>query len=423
MKTARFLLCFICMALLPAVRGEILKNARGVPVRYGGDYAKSPVNLPALKFRSVQVRAAWCAVVKNLDFPRCADEKEFKKHFSAVLALLRKHNCNVLIFQVRANADAVYLSKYAPFSAWISGKEGRTLGNFDPLPWMVRECRRNGIEFHAWLNPYRITGSTRLGKTAYLRTLPRRHIARLRSDLVIESTNADGTRALQFDPGRPEVVNMLLHTVQEIIQKAPVDAIHFDDYFYPYSGVAPGTDSASYSRFNPRRLSLDDWRRENVNTLVRSVSRLCRSKNVRFGISPFGIWANAKDVKGGSLTGGTQSRSAIYADSLLWVQQRYLDYIIPQIYWSFDHPKAAYAALTDWWIRVIRRYPGTELYIGHGLYRISAAELYNQLRYNGVHPEIRGEALYALRHLREKKFSTVLRKCWPYPVPAGETIQ
>ena len=411
------------MALLSVVQAEILKNARGVPVRYGGDYAKSPVDLPALKFRSVQFRAAWCAVVKNLDFPRCADEKEFKKNFYSVLTLLKKHNCNVLIFQVRANADAVYLSKFAPFSAWISGREGKTLGAFDPLPWMVRESHRYGIEFHAWLNPYRITGSTPLSPRAYLQTLPEKHIARLRSDLVIASTNADGTRALQFDPGRPEVVNMLLHTVQEILQKAPVDAIHFDDYFYPYSGLPPHADSASFARFNPKKLPLDDWRRENVNTLVRTVSRLCRRQKVAFGISPFGIWANAKDVKGGSLTGGTQSRSAIYADSLCWVQQGYLDYIIPQIYWSFDHPKAAYAALTDWWIRVIRRNPGTALYIGHGLYNISGTELYNQLRYNAVHPEIGGEALYALRHLREKRFSKVLKKCWPQAVPVRKTIQ
>ena len=160
-----------------------------------------------------------------------------------------------------------------------------------------------------------------------------------------------------------------------------------------------------------------------MNSLVSQVSRLCRTRGVRFGISPFGIWANAKDVKGGSLTGGTQSRSAIYADSLFWVQQGYLDYIIPQIYWSFDHPQAAYAALTDWWIRAARRAPRTELYIGHGLYNISSTELFNQLRYNSVHPEIRGEALYALRHLREKKFSAVLKKCWPVPVPAKVVSQ
>lgn len=417
MKTLIVLLSVIAAVLLP-LQGEILRNAKGVPVRYGGIYAKGSVDLPALRFRSVQFRAVWCAVVENLDFPKCADAADFKRHFLSVLRLLRKNNCNVLIFQVRSNADAVYLSRYNPFSAWISGRAGRTLGNFDPLPYMVKECHRNGIEFHAWLNPYRIIGKTPLSKKRYLQTLPERHIARLRSDLVLASRNPDGTTALQFDPGRVEVINHILHTVKEIIEKAPVDAIHFDDYFYPYNQLPPGADSFSYQRFNPRRLTLADWRRNNVNALVSQVSRLCRSRRVKFGISPFGIWGNAKDVKGGSLTGGTQSRSAIYADSLHWVQRGYLDYIIPQIYWSFDHPKAAYAALTDWWIQVVRRHPGTALYIGHGLYSISSTELYNQLRYNGVHREIGGEALYALRHLRQKKFADVLKKCWPRPVPA-----
>ena len=417
MKKTLALLFAALFLLAPQLPGEILKNAKGRPVRYGGDYSKAVVDLPQLHHRKVQFRGVWCATVQNLDFPRCADEKSFKKHFAGVLALLRQHNCNVLIFQIRANADAVYLSKYNPFSAWISGKEGKTLGTFDPLPWMVRECHKNGIEFHAWLNPYRITNSTKLSRSAYLGTLPAKHIARLRPDLVLASRKSDGTLALQFDPGRPEVINHLLHTVQEILEKAPVDAIHFDDYFYPYEHLPFEADKASFTKYNPAKLAQPDWRRNNVNLLVSKVSRLCRKYKTPFGISPFGIWGNAKDIRGGSLTGGTQSRSAIYADSLFWLQQGYLDYIIPQIYWNFDHPVAAYAALTDWWVRAARRYPGTALYIGHGLYNISSTEFYNQLRYNSVHPEIRGEALYALRHLRRKNYSAVLRKCWTKPVP------
>ena len=417
MKTALALLFASLFLALPQLPGEILKNAKGTPVRYGGDYAKGVVNLPELRRRTVQFRGVWCATVQNLDFPRCANKAEFQKHFAAVLALLKKHNCNVLIFQIRANADAVYLSSCNPFSGWISGREGLTLGNFDPLPWMVRECHKNGIEFHAWLNPYRITNSTKLSKSAYLKTLPAKHIARLRPDLVLASKKADGTFALQFDPGRPEVINHLLHTVQEILEKAPVDAIHFDDYFYPYDHLPFEADSATFLKFNPGKLTQPDWRRNNVNLLVSKVSRLCRKHKTRFGISPFGIWGNAKDIRGGSLTGGTQSRSAIYADSLFWLRQGYLDYIIPQIYWNFDHPAAAYAALTDWWIKAVRRYPGTALYIGHGLYNISSTELLNQLRYNSVHPEIGGEALYALRHLRRKNHSKVLQWCWPVAVP------
>ncbi|MBE6384944.1 MAG: hypothetical protein E7048_04665 [Lentisphaerae bacterium] len=420
MNTSKTVLFLLALAGVLTLSGEILKNRKGIPVPYAGIYSNTPVNLPQLHFRRVQMRAVWCAVVNNLDFPRCTNEKQFKRNFAAVIAQLRRHNCNVLFFQVRANGDAVYLSRYNPFSAWISGRAGTPLGNFDPLPYMVRECRRNGIEFHAWLNPYRITGSTSLSKQKYLNTLPARHLARLRPDLVLASRNRNGTWALQYDPGRPEVINHILNTVNEIISRAPVSAICFDDYFYPYTPLQPGTDRRSFLHYNPKGLSLADWRRENVNSLIAAVSRLCRSRRVRFGVSPFGIWANAKNIKGGSLTGGMQAREDIFADTLLWVRRGYLDYIIPQIYWNFAHPKAAYAALTDWWVRVARRYPGTELYIGHGLYNISSTELYNQLRYNSVHPEIRGEALYSLRHLRNGKLSTTIRHCWPAAVPSRQ---
>lgn len=415
------LICVFLSGLLP-LGGEILKDARGVPVRYGGKYSNAPVRLPAMQHKSAQVRAVWCAVVNNLDFPRCTTEAEFKKHFSAVLAQLRRHRCNVLIFQVRANGDAVYRSRYNPFSRWISGTEDIALGHFDPLPYMVQECRRNGIEFHAWLNPYRITGATPLSKGKYLKTLSPRHPARLFPELVLASRTPQGTWALQYDPGRPEVINHILHTVLEIISKAPVDAIHFDDYFYPYTQLPDSADQATFRRYNPRQLSLADWRRSNVNALVSQVSRLCRSRKVRFGISPFGIWANAKDRKGGSLTAGMQSREANCADSLLWLQKGYLDYIIPQIYWSFAHQKAPYAALTDWWVMAVRRYPGTALYIGHSLYNSSASELFNQLRYDSAHREIQGEALYSLRHLKNKKISQMLQNTWRVPVPSGSAF-
>jgi uncharacterized lipoprotein YddW (UPF0748 family) len=419
LKTLYLLLICLFFSGAFLLRGEILKDARGVPVRYAGKYSNAPVYLPPLQHKNVQMRAVWCAVVNNLDFPRCATEAEFKKHFSAVIAQLRRHRCNVLIFQVRANGDAVYRSRYNPFSRWISGTEGFFPGSFDPLPYMVQECRRNGIEFHAWLNPYRITGSTALNKKKYLQTLAPRHLARLRPDLVLASRTKSGTWALQYDPGRPEVINHILHTVLEIISKAPVDAIHFDDYFYPYDQLPEAADQGTFRRYNPKAFSLGDWRRSNVNTLVSQVSRLCRSRGVRFGISPFGIWANAKDRKGGSLTAGMQSREMIYADSLLWLQKGYLDYIIPQIYWPFSHPQAAYAAVTDWWVMAVRRYPGTALCIGHSLYNSSAKELFNQLRYNSVHREIQGEALYSLRHLKNKKISNMLQNTWRFPVPSG----
>lgn len=418
MVLLKYLFITLVLAAAADISGGILRDSRGKPVRYAGIFSAAPVDLPEYHRKNIQTRAVWCAIVHNLDFPRSISAEQFKKNFAHVLAVLKKHNCNVLIFQVRANGDAAYLSRYNPFSAWLTGREGRTYGTFDPLSYMVRECRRRGIEFHAWLNPYRVTGSTKLSKAGYLRTLSPMHIARRRPDLVLASPTRSGTLALQLDPGRPEVVSHILTTVNEIISRAPVDAIHFDDYFYPYEPLMPGTDNSSFYRYNPRRLPLQEWRRENVNTLIREVSRLCRSRRVRFGVSPFGIWANARKQRGGSLTGGMSAREDIFADTLLWVRNNWIDYIIPQVYWNFDHPKAAYAAVTDWWIMAARKYPGTELYIGHSLGRSAPGELYNQLRYNSVHPEICGEALYALRFLRNKNFSNMLRRTWDAPVPA-----
>ncbi len=403
---------------LSSLRGEILKDSRDRPVRYGGNLSAAPVNLPVLKFRRVQTRAVWCSVVYNLDFPRCTDAKKFKRAFADVLAQLKRHNCNVLIFQLRAGCDAAYLSRINPFSRWITGREGQTLGPFDPLTYMVQECRRSGIEFYAWLNPYRVAGATSQSKEAYLAGLSPMNIARRRPDLVLASPTRSGRLSLQLDPGRPEVIRHILSTVHEIISRAPVSGIVFDDYFYPYDPLLPGTDRASFLRFNPRRLSLEDWRRENVNLLLRECSRLCRSRCVRFGVSPFGIWANSKTFRGGSLTRGMESRQDIFADTLHWLHQNYLDFVIPQVYWPFDHPKAPYAAVTDWWVLAARRYPRTALYIGHSPGLWGPAELANQLRYNSVHPEIRGEAVFALRHLKGGKYTSVLKKCWPVPVPS-----
>ena len=405
------LLCF------SALHGEILRDSRGRPVRYGGKLSAAPIDLPSLKFRRVQTRAVWCSIVYNLDFPRCTDAAKFKRAFADVLAQLKRHNCNVLIFQLRASCDAAYLSRINPFSRWVTGREGRTLGPFDPLVHMVQECRRSGIEFYAWLNPYRVTGATHLSKNAYLAALSPMNIARRRPDLVLATPTRSGRLSLQLDPGRPEVIRHILSTVHEIISRAPVSGIVFDDYFYPYDPLLPGVDRASFLRFNPRRLSLEDWRRNNVNLLLRECSRLCRSRRVRFGVSPFGIWANSKRVRGGSLTLGMESRYDTFADTLRWLQQGWVDFVIPQVYWPFDHPKAAYAAVTDWWVLVARRYPRTALYIGHTPGQRGPGELANPLRYDSVHPEIRGEALFPLRMLRTGKYTSVLKKCWPTPVP------
>ena len=229
------------------------------------------------------------------------------------------------------------------------------------------------------------------------------------------------------------MVRHVLDTITEIALNYPVDAIHFDDYFYPYDGMG-NIDENAFRKYNPRKLTRADWRRANVDSLVSQVKQrlaLCRQKtgrSVRFGISPFGIWGNRKSFAAGSLSAGKESYSVQYADTRGWVKKGYLDYIVPQIYWHFGHDVAAYAALTDWWAKQVEG-TGCDLYIGMALYRCGSAqwsdprELLNQLRFNTLYPAIRGQVLFRYGSLMEPTNpvmrSTVaeLQKYWKQPVP------
>ena len=342
---------------------------------------------------------------------------------------------NAVIFQLRPMCDAFYPSAHAPWSRWLAGAEGtplRSRAPFDPLDFMVREAHRRGLEFHAWLNPYRVVGSTKLSKADCLAKLHPRNFARRRPDLVLAIPIGGGKSNLVLNPGEPEVIRHIAAVVQEIVGRYPVDAIHFDDYFYPFASVG-SADHAAWRKYNPKRLSVEDWRRENVTSAIRTVQQVIRresaatGRRIRFGVSPFGIWANRLTSSEGSLTGGRESRTHQYADTLLWVRRGYIDYIVPQLYWEFNHNTAAYAALASWWSSAVRGTP-VELYIGHALYRIGSSpewhlmEVPNQLSYDQLYPEIRGEVLYSYHHLLERKnkvkagsIDLILRRFWRNP--------
>ncbi len=380
----------------------MLRDARTrKPVRYAGKYSSAPVRLPRARERNPEFRGVWVALVHNIDFPRSPNSEIFRKNFLRLADDLKRKHFNAIIFQVRAAADAAYVSKLNPMSRFLTGTEGGTYGGFDPLPFMVAAAHRRGLEFHAWLNPYRVTGATKLSKRAYLKTLSPRNFAAKYPHYVLAFRNG-AHNALFLNPGEPEVRRHIVDTVREILARAPVDAIHFDDYFYPYTKIG-GADLKTYRKYNPRKLSLGDWRRENVDRLIREVSRLVRSRKTQFGVSPFGIWGNAKDIPGGSLTGGMQARADLYADIRKWIRLGQLDYVAPQLYWGFSHELAAYAALSDWWSKAVRG-TRTKLYTGHGVHRIGTPgmgenELVNQVRYDRRNPEISGFCLFSYRHV------------------------
>ncbi len=406
----------------------------GRPVRYAGKFSSGPVRLPdRYQPRSREMRGVWVATVENIDFPKHADAASFKRDYIRLVENLRKANFNTVLFQVRPMNDAFYPSKLAPWSRWMTGREGQSLGgSFDPLAFMVAEAHRQGLEFHAWLNPYRVISRTPLSQAKYLATLDPKNFARRNPDLVLAAPVGKKELSLFLDPGDPRVVRFIRAVVREIAVGYPVDGIVFDDYFYPYSGTG-NIDAETYRKYNPKGLPVAVWRRENVNAVIRGVKEELTAVNratgrrVVFGVSPFGIWGNKRDLMSGSLTGGKQSFLAQYADSRTWVKEGWVDYISPQLYWPFCHEVAAYAALADWWGEVVR---GTRvnLYISQGAYRLGsgrawrASELTDQLLYNQKNPEIRGTIFFSYRSVfspsnavMKEGVTRVLRDCWRVP--------
>ena len=386
-----------------AAQSVIPDTLQKKPARYAGNYSARPIPMPNRYVPRKELRGIWVATIENLDFKVSASPAEFRQQFRQVVANLKAANFNALFFQVRPLNDAFYPSRYNPASRFLLGKEGGSMGGFDPLKFMIRECHENNIEFHAWLNPYRVNGKAPSPKRQYLQTLSPANFARQYPDTVLER-KVGQVYSLFLDPGRPKVREHIYNTVEELARNYTIDGIHFDDYFYLYDDI--GTiDQASFSRYNPQKLSLAAWRRENVNMVIKGIHdrlkniSVQKGRKIQFGVSPFGIWANRKNSQYGSLTGGKESYFVQFADTRKWVRSGWLDYIAPQLYWAFSHDTAAYAALADWWCQTVRGTP-VKLYIGHAVYRLgesrqySANELLWQLLYNNKKPEISGSILF-----------------------------
>lgn len=388
------------------------RNSAGQLIRRGGNFDSRPIYIPpVVNAPRGEFRGVWVSTVLNLDFKAVKSVAEFKKQYNLIVKNIAASGCNAIIFQVRPNCDAFYPSRFAPVSQWLTGKEGVGLGSFDPLAYMINTAHAYKLEFHAWLNPYRVMNDIKTNKKAYLNSRHPANFARQNPHLVLEFNNGK-TRSLFLDPGRPEVIQHMQNAVYELCSKYTPDAIHFDDYFYPYEEIG-NLDNATFARYNPRKLNKAAWRRLNTETLIYNIRLVINQvnnrqrKRIKFGISPFGIWGNAKDIKGGSATGGKQTYFNLYADTRGWVKRGYLDYIAPQIYWNFAHETAAYAALVNWWSYVIRN-TKTKLYIGMAPYRLGERnwgreELAYQLLYNRLHKEVSGFILFSYRHLFNSK--------------------
>jgi uncharacterized lipoprotein YddW (UPF0748 family) len=308
-----------------------------------------------------EFRAAWIATVDNIDWPSRGNyNPELQRaEYIRLLDLHQKNGMNAVIVQVRPATDAFYPSPFEPWSEWLTGKQGRAPKPFyDPLMFMITEAHKRGMEFHAWCNPYRAQYNIRSSSIAP------NHITRKHPSWFL--TYGDKK---YFDPGHPEAQRYVVNVVRDIVKRYPVDGIHFDDYFYPYKIKGKDfPDDASF-RKHGRGMSLEDWRRSNVDTVIVRLAQAIREEKpyCKFGISPFGVWRNKKDDPDGSeTTAGVTNYDDLYADILLWLKSGWIDYVAPQLYWEFGHKAAPFEVLLDWWSK--HTY-GRHCYIGLGIYR------------------------------------------------------
>ncbi|MDR2622788.1 MAG: family 10 glycosylhydrolase [Dysgonamonadaceae bacterium] len=310
-----------------------------------------------------EFRGAWIQVINQSQYAAMSPT-EMKQYFIQMLDNLQAQHINALIFQVRPAADAFYSSTIEPWSRYLTGTQGEApFGNFDPMEFLVEEAHKRNMEFHAWLNPYRVT-------TSKGDVLCPEHIYYRRPERFVKYGEQ-----IYFDPGLPENRKHIRSVVKDIVSRYDVDAIHIDDYFYPYP--IPGErfgDENSFNRYAYKQgfksNQLGDWRRNNVNLLIEEIKQtiVLAKPWVRFGVSPFGIYRNKKNTPdgSGSNTNGLQNYDDLYADVLLWAEKGWVDYLIPQIYWEIGHSAADYDTLIRWWSE---QKIDVQLYIGQDVGR------------------------------------------------------
>lgn len=341
-----------------------------------------------------EFRGVWIASVLNLDWPAQGVHPFFLE--SSINNMLDAHQeagLNAVIFQVRPESDALYPSDLEPWSFWLTGEQGTAPDPFiDPLDLVLQETHRRGMELHAWFNPYRaIRGS------GYENSPD--HITVRNPEWTLTFGNL-----VLLNPGLQEVRDHVTNVIMDVIRRYDVDGVHFDDFFYPYPPNAiTNQDAETFDQFNRGFTSIHDWRRDNVNLLVKQVSDSLKAVKpyLKFGISPFGIWRNG--VPSGIT--GLDAANVIYGDALAWLEAETIDYIAPQLYWAFGGGQD-YAKLAPWWAS---QRNGRHIYTGHGVYRsdantfsgtlYSATEVPSQIRFNRAHGDIQGSIFFRSKNI------------------------
>ncbi|HZG17669.1 MAG TPA: family 10 glycosylhydrolase [Candidatus Bathyarchaeia archaeon] len=348
-----------------------------------------------------QLKGVWVSTVFNLDWPSTSSYSNATKQQQEYIKLLddmQNTGINTVFVQVRPAADALYPSSLVPWSKFLTGTQGKHPG-YDPLAFMVEETHRRGMEFHAWFNPFRANTDANTTKLAA------NHIAKLHPEWMINAKNK-----LYINPGIPQARQRIIQEIMEVVNQYNIDGVHLDDYFYPSDGVFP--DDATFKAYNSKKFATKaEWRRDNINAFIQQLGEAIHAAKpqVKFGVSPFGVWRNSSvDPTGSATNAGVTAYDHMHADVRTWIQQEWIDYVIPQIYWSLSFSKAQYGTLVDWWTSEVS---GTDvnLYIGHAPYKLGTAEtgwqhaqeIINQLEYNRQYSQVKGDVFFSAKDLRK----------------------
>ena len=361
-----------------------------------------------------EMRGAWIQCV-NGQFQGIGTAK-MQQTLTYQLDELQRDGVNVIIFQVRPECDALYESKLEPWSRFLTGQQGKAPSPYwDPLKWMIEECHKRGMELHAWINPYR-------AKTKGTKMLASNHIS------VRKPMNCFAYDELFIlNPGIAENRDYICEVAKDIVTRYDVDGIHMDDYFYPYPVKGEGIpdDELFYDNSNGLK-NQNDWRRYNVNLFIEQFYKTVHAAKswVKVGISPFGIYRNKRNSEIGSNTNGLQNYDDLYADILLWVNNGWLDYCVPQIYWEIGNKAADYDTLIHWWNQYASARP---LVIGEDVERTvkyrdpknpNVHQLSAKMALHQQLPNVQGSVLWYAKAVVDNvgNYGTSLRQTyWRYP--------
>lgn len=356
-----------------------------------------------------EIRAVWIATVNNLNWPKSLEKDEQKKEMVENLDLIKSLGFNKVYFQVRCRSDAMYESKMFPWSKWLTGELDKN-PKWDPLKFMIEECKKRNISLEAWINPFFVgTKSGGFNIQEYINVLPKTNPLKQHPNWI--ATSEDGWYML--NPGIPEVRNLVIEEATYIAKKYKVN-IHMDDYFYPYpenkESVVVFHDENEFLQYGGS-LTLDNWRRNNIDVFVKELCFKIKSidNSLTFSISPFAIWKNSVE-DGGCGTNGLESYYKIYSDSVKWVKEGWIDYIIPQIYWNIGFKPADYESLANWWNNTVES-TNVKLIIGLPAYRLdpnapneafrSSKSIEDQINLNHTLKNVSGFSIFSLNALKD----------------------